>query len=98
VKRRRNSSPLEGEEAKTWVYPSFSEDKPLVFAGEGVPHVNIRKEAPSPEKSKDLAKAKSKIFLPPPQGGRTPHPFQTYSPTNKFHLNCPFTFRNHDHV
>jgi S-adenosylmethionine:tRNA ribosyltransferase-isomerase len=57
------SSPLEGEDAKTWA--CFG--KPLVFAGEGV---KGEKNTPSPAKTKDLPKGKSKFSLPPPQGGR----------------------------
>jgi hypothetical protein len=60
-KRERASSPLEGEEAKTWACVS----KPLVFADEGL----LAENNPSPAKSKDLLR-KPRISLPPPQGGR----------------------------
>jgi LmbE family N-acetylglucosaminyl deacetylase len=56
------SSPLEGEDAKSWACNS----KPLDFAGEGV---IPQEEAPSPAKAKDLLR-KSELSLPRPQGGR----------------------------
>jgi hypothetical protein len=58
------SSPLEGEDRKTWAYVS----KPLVFLGEGFIN-QIFLNNPSPVKSKRLAKAKRKILRPPPGRG-----------------------------
>jgi hypothetical protein len=42
VAARKNSSPLEGEEAKAWTYLSKAKSKSLAFAGEGACFRKIR--------------------------------------------------------